>query len=513
MASEEANELECGVCLETFCDPRILPCGHSFCFECLQKQIGNKKIENCATCRVQFSVPSEGVQKLTKNYSLIGLLNLVNASEHHSLPPSVSSEKTIEIKCSIHANRSASIYCRLCNCFACVTCCSSTHSKHNGIEMRYVAIEFENIISKAKNDAAKMMEANEKNLVTIQNIFSAISHDLEKKSNTQRQLVKRCADVLSLSLVNQSQFISKLPKFQETSVTNSSKWVQNVTVVKNIKCQTSELKYSDISVLFVRDNSLIVGSETSGQIVVFDKSSATVSNTFETKKKVKSAVLTLDSRVMFIASYDVLMLPNFSNIKAGLHKPYILGASKTGEIFVSDFSKGVYEYDHFNGKWKLSVPINNDKQCWHAVKIDNQLHSTTTFWVIEYVHRLQKFQIQEYKINNGSVESVAVSTDIGDGKQIALAKYGYFNYDCGHMVYDGEDSVFVKECTKEGKIHVLSVTSKAYVCTLTIQGVTENKSLGYDYASHMLYIGQSNGVILECLISERRRHHELKVCL
>ena len=50
--------LECLICLETFDDPRTLPCLHSFCKKCLEDFVeGKHKDElNCPVCRCKFSL-------------------------------------------------------------------------------------------------------------------------------------------------------------------------------------------------------------------------------------------------------------------------------------------------------------------------------------------------------------------------------------------------------------------------------------------------------------------------
>jgi hypothetical protein len=64
-------QLECSVCYQMFTDPRILPCGHTFCLKCLQDIV--KAVESnshkipCPTCRAEFQVGSQNLQDLPKN--------------------------------------------------------------------------------------------------------------------------------------------------------------------------------------------------------------------------------------------------------------------------------------------------------------------------------------------------------------------------------------------------------------------------------------------------------------
>lgn len=49
------DQLECGVCLQPFCHPVVLSCGHSFCAECIQEwqsaRAGDGMLLTCPTCR------------------------------------------------------------------------------------------------------------------------------------------------------------------------------------------------------------------------------------------------------------------------------------------------------------------------------------------------------------------------------------------------------------------------------------------------------------------------------
>ena len=50
--------LECSICLETFDDPRTLPCLHSFCKKCLENFVDGKRDDelNCPVCRGKFTL-------------------------------------------------------------------------------------------------------------------------------------------------------------------------------------------------------------------------------------------------------------------------------------------------------------------------------------------------------------------------------------------------------------------------------------------------------------------------
>ena len=59
---EEENKLKdltCTVCLDIFTDPKVLPCCHTFCLECLKEILGKAATQeniSCPQCRVEHKV-------------------------------------------------------------------------------------------------------------------------------------------------------------------------------------------------------------------------------------------------------------------------------------------------------------------------------------------------------------------------------------------------------------------------------------------------------------------------
>ncbi|XP_064177046.1 E3 ubiquitin-protein ligase TRIM35-like [Anguilla rostrata] len=61
------EELLCSVCCDTFNDPVVLQCSHSFCDDCLQRCWKEKRSRECPVCRRKSSVPKPPVNLALKN--------------------------------------------------------------------------------------------------------------------------------------------------------------------------------------------------------------------------------------------------------------------------------------------------------------------------------------------------------------------------------------------------------------------------------------------------------------
>ncbi|XP_078575343.1 tripartite motif-containing protein 2-like [Branchiostoma floridae x Branchiostoma japonicum] len=70
MASDDFDEqfLTCSICMLHFRDPKVLPCLHTFCRECLQEWATKQQPLECPTCRTQVSLPNQGVDGLRTNF-------------------------------------------------------------------------------------------------------------------------------------------------------------------------------------------------------------------------------------------------------------------------------------------------------------------------------------------------------------------------------------------------------------------------------------------------------------
>ena len=128
----------CGVCSKPYNDPRILPCLHSFCQQCLRQEIeksGSQQVFKCPTCERNTSIPVGGASGLPQN------LHLGFEVEVAGYMSKIASNS--EVCCDQCTNGNsdiAAMFCCTCHQFLCQLCydygnCPCQLSKHCMVEL------------------------------------------------------------------------------------------------------------------------------------------------------------------------------------------------------------------------------------------------------------------------------------------------------------------------------------------------------------------------------------------
>src|SRR6218665_291927 len=210
-AAKQLGEItECPICMSAFSDPRMLPCIHSFCFECLKRtaEAAEKKPGDrmpCPLCRKDFFIPADGVNGLQKNFFMENLLefkttlqiesaiiicdmcNVRNEGKTGDIPKAtmrclecqdnycdscvkvhqfqklskihqlvqIGSEAVSEMKrrfstkhCSKHTHKPLDYYCADCKKIVCVSCFVESHASHKCKDVTTVDEEFRKAIQR-----------------------------------------------------------------------------------------------------------------------------------------------------------------------------------------------------------------------------------------------------------------------------------------------------------------------------------------------------------------------------
>ncbi|XP_077989526.1 E3 ubiquitin-protein ligase Midline-1-like [Glandiceps talaboti] len=78
MASALQKELSCPICFELYSVPLLLPCGHTFCKECLKKYRATSRGSStltCPTCRQMVKLERGTLDTLVRNFMLDSIID------------------------------------------------------------------------------------------------------------------------------------------------------------------------------------------------------------------------------------------------------------------------------------------------------------------------------------------------------------------------------------------------------------------------------------------------------
>ena len=262
------NLVKCALCLEGYKTPRVLPCQHCFCEDCLTQDISKNSKPGgtfeCPSCRQEVDIPKEGVagfpvsftlnklqdtlDKLSKqkcnNYEKSGTTKVCLKcfpSHHHSTSETSTDDPTAElggafgglesiilesIFCKTHPKKHMSLYCEDCKEAIC-NACTANHKRHVIIDGEEKASLEETSISE---NVAKM--------ITKQQLCQD-QGDLKEEKVTVRcnvdevisQVKSRCKDICKQVTSAEKEIISQLTKeCAEIETRIDKKMEENVTL-------------------------------------------------------------------------------------------------------------------------------------------------------------------------------------------------------------------------------------------------------------------------------------------
>ena len=121
---ELEKEITCSVCQEYYAEPKVLPCLHYYCKECVHRlalRTASNKPFSCPECRKETTLPEGGVEELRTAFFINRLKSNFSALERvHG---------KIEVRCEgCNSGSKAEAFCRHCAVFICKDCVLS-HKK------------------------------------------------------------------------------------------------------------------------------------------------------------------------------------------------------------------------------------------------------------------------------------------------------------------------------------------------------------------------------------------------
>jgi len=269
------NITDCSICLETFKEPKLLPCIHTFCLQCLHTYCESKKPDEelaCPLCRKVFSLPSGEAQNLPNNFFVIQLqqVNKLTDATEKTNPDKLricewcsDSESTVTatsycIECDqhicdrcavvhkkqkvtrshqvVHDNEMRSLeeriklvagycdqhleekerfFCTDCKLVTCHKCFEEKHCDHKWIDVTKAAEKFR---EQLKDDVDKVAACALKNYKKTEQLKSDMQAFMEKVTSTQNEISNKYDQLVSLIQSHKSELMEELNLFKDKIV-------------------------------------------------------------------------------------------------------------------------------------------------------------------------------------------------------------------------------------------------------------------------------------------------------
>ncbi|XP_066275655.1 tripartite motif-containing protein 3-like isoform X2 [Branchiostoma lanceolatum] len=252
LASDDFDDqfLTCSICMLHFRDPKVLPCLHTFCKNCLQDWATKQQPLECPICRTQVSLPDQGVDGLRTNFYVNNLLDFAAAkkgaepgvpcqvcegnvegskswcadcaklmcesctllhrkypfSEDHEVTPenTLNAEKDVskfyrKRHCHKHKNQELVFYCESCNALVCTACTVVDHrpgKDHNPVEIATVAQRKKETLQGLLQDIDPRLKDIQASVKEVQRKMSNLMPSKEAATVEAKAYFRQLADLL-----------------------------------------------------------------------------------------------------------------------------------------------------------------------------------------------------------------------------------------------------------------------------------------------------------------------------
>ncbi|CAG5911882.1 unnamed protein product [Menidia menidia] len=161
MESQNSN-LTCIICLDFFKYPVTIPCGHTFCKNCITKYWDSQSkfdtVPQCPICKEEFSARPA----LKRNVSLSVLTEAANSSKQHPVGRSGDGARAM-LLCDRH-KKPLVYYCRQDRSSVCCECCNSECGNHETVPLEAERENQELQLERKSKEVGKVLEETQKSI-------------------------------------------------------------------------------------------------------------------------------------------------------------------------------------------------------------------------------------------------------------------------------------------------------------------------------------------------------------
>ena len=293
MSNPELEDLlRCMICFESYSNPKMLQCTHTFCAECLrgylqtyqqQKRSHSGKLP-CPTCRELTPLPNNGVSGLRNDFKvkkIEEMFRTVNLRDRRSSSKMCDScradarsitaryycpscnmsycepclkkhkknpifkghrvvdkqiEKSDSVLCSVHKTEQVKFFCRECQTAICTICVMNTHESHDVTELT-------SIYKSQQDDIREMQTTVEEKMGQLRQKGSELEKlrqlNLKSAQLGENAIKERSMEIIEMVKQQEDELLNELRKKRDEKLNLISKELETVNfyVAKSFSLQ------------------------------------------------------------------------------------------------------------------------------------------------------------------------------------------------------------------------------------------------------------------------------------
>uniref|UniRef100_A0A3Q4MHV2 RING-type domain-containing protein n=1 Tax=Neolamprologus brichardi TaxID=32507 RepID=A0A3Q4MHV2_NEOBR len=207
----DQEKLSCSICLQLLKLPVTIPCGHSYCMDCIKNYWDEKETHSCPQCREIFTPQPV----LVKNTMLAELLEDLKKAEHLTASPDHLIKATSKLQeniCPRH-DEEMKIFCCTDQRCICYLCLMNEHKDHVTVSAAAERAEKQKGLGRNRQKFLQRIQEREKDVKIIHRKVEAINLSADKAF---RECDKVFKDLISLIERKSSEVKQKIRSKQKS---------------------------------------------------------------------------------------------------------------------------------------------------------------------------------------------------------------------------------------------------------------------------------------------------------